>query len=365
MCKIIAFTNMSKIKLNQCVNDIGNTLLKTETDGFGYAVQGKLGVYGEKTIAPYFRTRIKRAHAIRLPIVKKRYESFGQSSDLTGPGMFHGRVSTNSEGLNNTHPMHRVAPDGVWYLIHNGVVSDHGPAYDKLTDNDSEDVLYRLIEGINSIETYLTGYYAFAAIDPEGQLHIARDAHATLYMAWSNVYETYIIATTESLINKINKIIDAKIGPIDEIEDNVYLIFKNNELVHHQTISPRGWSHVESVHSQSSLGRSLDGANVVTPASDEPVDEASWPKQKDEWDTALDVIQNMNNSEIDYYKYRNELDNMDASYSIWDENDNIIKLYEFKKLDHVHQELCTVIRADGTVVDIDGVIRVADSSYAI
>lgn len=372
MCKIIAFTNTKKIALKKCINDIGNTLLKTETDGFGYAVQAKLGVFGEKTIAPHFRSRIDRRNAVALPIIKRRYMTFGQPSELTGPGVFHGRVSTNFDGLVNTHPMIRPDGNGMWYLIHNGVVTDDGPTYSKMTDNDSEDVLYRLIEGISSVEKHLAGYYAFAAIDPQGQLHVARDMHATLYMAWSAVYETYIIATTESLVNKVNKMLEAKIGPIDEIEDEVYMIFKGNELVHHQTINPKGFTQREARHATSSLGHSLDGANVVdATTSDEPISEAAWPSNTDkDWDTIIDVIaENQEREERDleteYYKYRHELDNMDASYTIMDDNDVFIKLHEFKKLDHVSQELCTIIRPDGTVVEMDGMIRLHDNSQAI
>ena len=58
MCKIIAFTDTKKLNLKKHLNNIGNELLKLENDGFGYAIQSKTGVFGEKTIAKTFRSRL-------------------------------------------------------------------------------------------------------------------------------------------------------------------------------------------------------------------------------------------------------------------------------------------------------------------
>ena len=390
MCLVLALTNMKKVKLNQCLNDIGNTLLKSEDDGFGYAVQGRDGVFGEKTINKRFRTRLNRINFVSLPIVKQKYEMFGKPTELTGPGIFHGRTSTNVISLIDTHPMQI---DG-WNLIHNGVVDDLGPFYTKATDNDSEDVLRRLLDGLNKtnpmedIEKYLRGYYAFAAIDPQGRLHICRDDIAPLHIAWSAKLETFIIGTTEGLILKVSKILDAKIGPIDEIDNETYCIFSGNELIHCQDFKAMGYTPRQAALAQQSLHRDLptapvksaaDSAEVFTrlPGGDiqardvtpertfNELSEADWQagvheylKNKD--DSIMDFLKTErhpdrvrrgNLSEEVYYKYKNELDNMDASYQIYQADDRPITLNEFRKLDHISQELCTIIRADGTVVD--------------
>jgi predicted glutamine amidotransferase len=379
MCKIIAFTDMKKVNLKKCVNDIGNTLLKSEKDGFGYAVQGKSGVYGEKTTATHFRSRLGK-ESIQLPIIKNVYAQFGQPNELTGPGVFHGRTSTNSEGLVNTHPMQRPDATGVWHLIHNGVVTDKGPSYDKLTRNDSEDVLFRLMEGIQtvkdgltdnpmeSIEKHLEGYYAFAAIDTDGRLHLCRDSYADLYMAWSASLNTYIIATTEGLVNKLNKMLDAKIGPIDAIEDDVYMVFEGNELIYHQFIQPLGFTRVQAAKSGASLGRELSpaattslGGEVIvrSPMHHRPEsvvhDDSRWVN---DWDSTMDVIRNidserLDDEEVEYYAYRRELDNMSDEYTIADQNDNYITVRDFYKLDFISQEQCTIVRPDGTIVEFE------------
>lgn len=365
MCLVLAFSNTKKINLSRCLNSIGNTLLKTEDDGFGYAIQGKDGVFGEKTTSKKFRTRLSKPNQIILPIVKKQYMSFGKPTELTGPGIFHGRTSTNYISLLNTHPMQA---DG-WHLIHNGVVEDLGPHYAKLTQNDSEDVLKRLMDGIGKpnpmedIEKYLEGYYAFAAIDPQGQLHIARDKNATLYMGYSDKYETYIFGTTESLIIKVSKILDAKIGPIDELQEDLYCIFSGNELIHCQDFKSMGYTNMQARYAQQSLGRDLGGAGVkdVTGGVYDATKRINNVTEE-EWQGGIEEFLTHEGSkhpdrswrdaeEESYYKWRNEIDNMDASYQIYALDDRSLTVDEFKQMDFIQQELCTIIRSDGTVVD--------------
>lgn len=369
MCLVLALTNTKNIKLSQCLNSIGNTLLSSQEDGFGYAVQGREGVFGEKTIAKKFRTRLGKLNPVSLPIVKTHYSSFGKPTELVGPGIFHGRSATNVISLQDTHPMQLEG----WSLIHNGVVDDLGPKYKKSTENDSEDVLRRLLDGttklnpMEDIEKYLQGYYAFAAIDPEGLLHICRDDNATLFIAKSAKLDTYIIGTTEGLVLKTSKILDAKIGPIDEIESNGYFIFDGNNLIHSQDFNPLGFTVKQSAWSNTSLGRELlpTGGQIIDVSSSANKSEADWESVdgEDKWhDNITDFLRNSeahrdravrhsSKVEDDYYRYKKEVDGMDASYQVYDENDNVMTLQDFKKLDHVHQELCTVVRADGSIVD--------------
>ncbi len=397
MCQILALTNLKKIKLGDKINEIGNILLREEKDGFGYAVQGKSGVFGEKTISGKFRSRIGKTDLVTLPIIKVNYSAFGSPSELIGPGLFHGRTSTNTVNLINTHPMQI---DG-WNLIHNGVVGDWGPKYDKKTQNDSEDLLRRLLDGIGQenpmleIERYLQGYYAFAAIDADGRLHIGRDDLAPLCIAWSKKLETYIFGTNESLILKTSKVLGAKIGPIEEMEDNIYMIFNGNELVFQQKFKPLGYTSKQAQHSMSSLGRSLDGKyvsglqpprtinasfdDITTTLDDhnmqrfadmsignEGLSEAEWSRFRvddidvDDEDTKITDFENLLSehnermlsvTDEEYRKWLYEIENMDASYQIFMPDDSPIDHYAFKKMDFSSQSLCTILRADGTLVE--------------
>lgn len=396
MCQILALTNLKKAKLTNKLNEIANVLLKEEKDGFGYAVQGKAGVFGEKTIANKFRSRIGKSNFVKLDVIKVKYSAFGEPSDAIGPGIFHGRTSTNVVDLLNTHPMQIDN----WNLIHNGVVQDFGPKYENKTDNDSEDVLRRLLDGIGNknpmapIEKFLQGYYAFAAIDPEGRLHICRDDNASLYIGWSATLETYIIGTTETLLLKTSKIIGAKLGPIEEMQDNTYMIFNGNEMVYQQKFKPAGYTHSQARHAMSSLGRSLDGRSVESSVKvygmspprkvsssfdrnelndlelfakaigdqsigNEGISEAEWSKlsprdiEIEDFDHLIDMhtTKMRNGTEEDYYKYMAEVDQMDISYQIFLPDNTPITLYDFKKLDFINRELCTIIRPDGTLLE--------------
>ena len=394
MCQILALTNLKKIKLVDKLNEIGNILLREEKDGFGYAVQGKSGAFGEKTVAKHFRSRVGKSGLVKLPIIKVNYSEFGTPGELTGPGVFHGRTSTNKVNLENTHPMQI---DG-WNLIHNGVVGDWGPDYIKKTQNDSEDVLRRLLDGIgkenpmSEIEKYLQGYYAFAAIDPEGRLHICRDDLAPLCIAWSEKLQTYIIGTNEHLILKTSKVLGAKIGPIEEMEDSTYIIFSENDMIFKQKFKPFGYSSKQAQYSMSSLGRSLDGRHVsglqpprtvstsfddnernniqrfADAMDDKSIDrdgisEAEWSRFIENPSDVEDTISDFDNllaehnermqsvTDEEYRKYVAELEQMDASYQIFLPDDSPITHYEFKKMDFSSQSLCTVLRSDGTLVE--------------
>lgn len=346
MCLVLAFSNAKKLDIRKTANAVGPILLDDEPDGFGYSVEGAKGQFGEKYVGEAFKSRINSlSRVVKLPIVKKTHEFFGDASAPTGPAIFHGRTSTNDRGLLNCHPMRR---DG-WSLIHNGVVTDNGPAYKKLTTNDSEDVLKHLIVGIESVERYLTGYYAFAAIDPKGRLHVARDSSAYLHVAWSDKIESYVFATTAELLEDVNKKLQLECGPIDLVEDNVYMILNGNDLDHIQAIKPAGWGRREARHAEASLGRKLDASEygeVYTYdryqrdiAQAEAAVEG-WPSEAGKFDR-----------EDSYYMWRHEVDNMDAGYRIYNEDGDPITLEHFRQLDHISQELCTIERPDGTYLD--------------
>jgi len=344
MCKIISFTNASKLDIKKASEVIGEILLGIERDGYGYAVQGSQNVFGEKCVAPKFTSRLNAHNVVDLPIIEKRQSLFGVADKPTGAAIFHGRTSTNDKGLLNCHPMQR---DG-WHLIHNGVVTDHGEKYKKITTNDSEDVLTRLIAGIEQVEKHLSGYYAFCAIDPQGRLHVARDSIATLYMAKVPRLDSYIIATTESLIELTCKKLKLKHGAIDKIASDSYAIFDNGVMISSQKIKPRGYDQVHAGYASLSLGRELAPAcasafsalDSYGYAGDSILDSIGngYASEQEQDDTLTDLMQ--------------ELADLDDSYVI--RLDGVaISAREFYQLDNVRQLSCEIIRNDGTRLDID------------
>lgn len=325
MCKIVSFTNSKNINTKKYANKIGNVLLKIEKDGYGYAIQGENGVYGEKCVNGYFKSRLGMKLVNPKSMIKHKYDSFGNPSKNIGPFILHGRTSTNDKGLLNCHPM--IKDDH--YLIHNGVVQDNGPTYKKKTTNDSEDVLHRFLKGINQVEKHLAGYYAFTCIDKNGQLHVCRDDIADLFISWSDNIDSFIIATTDWLIEEIAEILKIKIGPIDEIKENTYMIFKGNELVFQKDIYPIGYSYNQAKYAEASLGK-----KISTQFS------ASSPHN--------DFIE-----DIDTYteeSFLKDIQQVDDTYVILDGRNHPITAYEFHMMDLGLQKECYIESPDGELI---------------
>jgi len=303
MCKIATFTNGEKLNLQQ-VERIGNILLESEKDGFGYAALGKLGVFTEKTADRTFRSRFLRSGPESLPSIIElpNTATTGRYAPITGPIILHGRTSTNHLGIGNCHPI--IKKD--YYLIHNGVVSDHGPKYKTTTTTDSEHVLTRFIEGIESVEKNLTGYYAFSCIGPDGTLYVTRDSIADLFIAWIDSHNTFLIGTTETLIRQICNVINAPMPVISKIKDNTFIIFQGNKLRYTKEIKSRGFERQHAALANKSLGRSIDGweNNII----DATVNEQDFTKILNDrefdlmiecLDESYDIYSTRNNSRID------------------------------------------------------------------
>lgn len=327
MCKIFTLTNMSKIKnLNKTINIISEHLASSEKDGFGYAIQGSEGVFGERSTMPdTFLTSFDKPvtstnYAIDI------YNRFGIKNKAVGAGLFHGRISTNDKTLLNTHP---ISADN-WHLIHNGVVTNHGPQYTMNTTNDTEHLLHYLKGpgGIKDIETHLTGYYAISALDPQGQLHVFKDNIASLFVAKVESIDSVIFATTPFLIINICAELGWEYSIISQVKNNTYLIFKDNNLMYHGNISPLGFTKQETAHAERSIGRIID---VIESSEADVIEETLYS------DDQISFLEEVNNF-------------ADADYRFFDYHGNVLSLEEFSILEDNEKLYCTVVRPDSTIV---------------
>jgi hypothetical protein len=316
---------MKKIaNVDEVVNYIGNALGSTERDGFGYAIQGQNGVFGERTTTPLnFKTSFD-VPVLEESFVEHNYNRFGTKTKPTGAGIFHGRVSTNDQTLVNTHP---IIKNG-WTLIHNGVVSNHGPKYEMDTTNDTEHMVHYLsTTGVKGIEENVTGYYAIASFDPIGQLHVLRDSIATLYVARIMFLDTLIFATTPRLIEDLCNKFQWRCSVISAMVDNRYLIFNDNKLVSESSITPRGRTAKENAWSSKSLGRDL-------------------------FDDEHELISEQDILTEDEEKFLEEVNNYaDHTYTFKDYDGEDLTFDQFQALGDNEKLYCLVIRSDGTVVD--------------
>jgi len=238
-------TNVSKVKITtDLINVVRDAVcLHSDKDGFGYAlntVDGKL--WGEKTVTPFqFSPLNYRQTSVTqgLPIVDIETQGFGEVSDDNRAFIAHGRLSTNVININATHPF--LSDNAA--LIHNGVVSDPWKEAGRLTTGCDTEILLNLWErnGMDCIEENAAGYYALAILDKQGQLHIARDDRAPLYIAWSQTVESYLIATTVEILTLISDRMQWVIEMPEKIVDNLYAIFQGNEVISYKEIIPVGF----------------------------------------------------------------------------------------------------------------------------
>jgi predicted glutamine amidotransferase len=235
---------MKKVKVNRfLISSINEELCKTDDDGFGYAIlseDGKIG--GERTLKPekfipLENTETKRTYS--LPIVTKVKNTFGTIDRKNPKSMIaHGRWSTNTVNLENTHPF----VNDTTALIHNGVVQNSGTTkLDLKTDCDTE-ILLRFWEqgGMVDVEKNVSGYYAMAVLETNGKLHIVKDSRADLHYTYSRSIDSFIFATTATIIENICKKMKWKFEEIEKVDDNIHAVFNGNEMVIYESIKPIG-----------------------------------------------------------------------------------------------------------------------------
>jgi predicted glutamine amidotransferase len=246
MCKLFAMTDMSKIKITEkFINAVKNEVCKhSDKDGFGYSIQGKdnsLG--GERTLLPFgfkpFDTLQKKVVS-DLPIVQVNSNRFGSINTLAPKSfMAHGRFSTNSVSLANTHPFYVKGIS----LIHNGVVQDTTLNVNHLlkTNCDTEILLrYWETQSFDAITKNVSGYYAIMVQDSKGKLHVIRDDRAVLYITWIESLNTFMLATTIDIIQGVCKKMKWKCEQPEMVTDNTYAIFNGNEIESHTNFNPVG-----------------------------------------------------------------------------------------------------------------------------
>ena len=261
MCKIFGLTETNKIKDHKkLTNTILDVISKQERDGLGFEFVNADGQrFGQRGTGDTLTFTINKPKMPSVSFTNVNKESWGTFTGKTkGPAIFHSRTSTNNVSLKNTHPLRSQGIS----LIHNGVVTDHGPKYKMTTSNDTEHILNYLRQenGLSKIEKNLTGYYACMALMQDNSLMIFRDRIAPLYAAWCELNETWIFATSERNIEEVwNKMGWGKyLTESYEVKEDYCVIWQGNTLLAEQDIKSRGYGYKESKYASLSLGKELD-----------------------------------------------------------------------------------------------------------
>lgn len=236
MCKLFAISSTEKLsrrKLNETLYAVNKIYGATQRDGFGFSIQCGKKRYTERYIEPQSYLGVGALKKTLESVDKffsKRYEDKYETPDwklsgFDGPIIVHGRTSTGSVEIKNTHPFTK----NDWSLAHNGVVSWSGEKMDMETTCDSEHLLncYAIGNGTEDFQK-LSGWAAWVAINPNGELVAGRDAMTPLHLAYSEYLSAYIIATREEDLEKIISAMGLKHMSILQIPNNSEITFSKS-----------------------------------------------------------------------------------------------------------------------------------------
>lgn len=224
MCKIAVFPYIKPgfeskaLKLAQAMTP---GMTKADKDGFGYLALGDSGIFGERWLDvkqawkkgaktdPAMQSAIEKMHDAL--VVPEKYNSFGQATQRIHCLALHGRLSTNSISLKNTHPF--VSECETHGIIHNGVIGNsHEFAPDMKSSCDSEAILIQMRrvgfqndpDKIQEVASQLSGYFAVASISRADSgnwyLDVIRDSSAELSAVFVRELQGFVFCTDPSIV---------------------------------------------------------------------------------------------------------------------------------------------------------------------
>lgn len=273
MCKVLMVSNTKMLTSEEkiaLVNAVQTEITKTNSDGFGFAgVDEKGKFYGFKTVDYNVVYDPEQLEKINSGVVKtNEFLYFGNHDSPSDKGMiFHGRTSTNKDGIRNAHPI--MLNEAC--LVHNGVVNSTDNIKQVL-DTDTELLCYTLpaksprtkienrLEGMKSnLERSISGYYAFLNLNHDGSIIVVRDSIASLYMAEVLEIDAVMIGTTVSLIEEVCKEMGWTYKSVYAVSNEViFRVTEDNEIKNVIKFKAKGYTAYESYYSRLSLGRNLD-----------------------------------------------------------------------------------------------------------
>lgn len=373
MCKVLMISNTSMLDdagRIELVNTAMEHIIKGNSDGFGFAgIDESNNYYGFKTVDYNVLYEPEAAKETLLQGIVKSYkfEYFGNHDKVSDKGMiFHGRTSTNKEGVKNAHPV--MINNSC--LVHNGVVNSK-KAIKQVLDTDTELLCHmvptgkqkhteKMSELKRNLETNITGYYAFFNLNKDGSVTVVRDEIATLYMTYVPEIEAQLIGTTRELLKDVCETLGWEHKSIYAVEDNIMFRMTNENVIKDVLLfESLGYSAIESDLAMTSLGRALDSDPYYGFSS-----ETNGTKSLGYSEADLSQIKGDKFDTNKYFEAETmlleELELADASWT-FSHRGHPITLEAFKSLTP-RQKLyeCDVYAWDGQELNIDHYIQMID-----
>lgn len=355
MCQILMVTNTNTLTdegRTELVNIVKDEITKTNRDGFGFAgITNENKYYGFKTVDYNIKYEPNNKDFIKAGAIKTdNFLYFGDHSNQSELGMiFHGRTSTNKNGLKNAHPI----TINNTCVVHNGVISTT-ENIKQVLDTDSELLCYTinnklkykaaLNEMKNKLENTISGYYAYFNLNKDGSVLVVKDDVASLYVTKIEEQDFMMIGTNVNLIKTVCEKMEWVCGSIYELEVNkIFTIDPENKLTHLMDFQPMGYSQYESQFSHLSLGYGLNGYEYegyrvynAKNNNDTSEKENITSYAKEDFDVAKEALE----------WFLEDLSLADDSWS-FSYKGTPLALVEFNKLLNSEKIACNIIRYDG------------------
>lgn len=237
MCKLLGFSVSKKVseeKLSEIIQT-SRDLLKDQKDGFGYALSG-----GDIKGITSLRLTTGSLLGYNYPeagewenLADQPYEARGKLSPCTG-GIFHGRISTNSLGVENTHPF--VNDDLA--LAHNGIVDYSGKKRAKKGVCDSEDLFntFTIGKGWKELSKYYTGYAGILILRSGGALTIYRDSTPNLHICL--VSGGVVVGTTLHDVTKLASLFDKVPNAPWMLKPDYATTIQDGKIIEKESVKP-------------------------------------------------------------------------------------------------------------------------------
>ena len=240
MCRIMSISNVSKIKdLDAVMLKVRDLVCEANRDGFGYSVSYKNNLFSEKFIKPDDFVGLNKTlthEKMMLPIFDNSSSlSHGEHGDKPLAIIAHGRTSTNWKGdVEYSHPF--VKEDNAF--IHNGVVDvPRTHQFDLMTENDSEYLANVFWKHGHSGLSKIQGYFAFMNLKLNGKIEIVRDDTASLHAAYIPEIDSYVFATTESMITRFCTALSYQCTKVSPVQAMRYFTIQGTKVNHIATVS--------------------------------------------------------------------------------------------------------------------------------
>jgi len=244
MCKLAGWTGAPNAPLNRAHANAGliaahGIIKRTERDGFGFAQHSSKGLRSRYAEPTDFRSMdgltdlFKRAGGAAKAFSAANRSGHAGAYSTEGGMIVHGRTATCAVTLDNVHPFRRKG----WTMAHNGVVNWDGPKpeagadapHDSITC-DSQHILIALADHKTTAERkaalrHITGYAAFLALSPKGDLIAAVDDTAKLFAGVTSKGR-WVFGTTAEIVESIAEAWRSKSVTAYQLDAHTWLEFK-------------------------------------------------------------------------------------------------------------------------------------------